>query len=64
MPNYFFFLARIIKGFFKLVLWLILAAIITVFLLWFIGQFHPVFDIGIGPAVMKIVNYLRSITGI
>jgi hypothetical protein len=64
MPNYFLFLGSIVKGFFRLVLWLILAAIITVFSLWFIGQFHPVFDIGIGPAVMKIFNYLRSLIGI
>lgn len=53
-----------IKGFFKILFRLFLVFILVLFILWFIGQLHPIFDIGIDHFVIKIINLIKTYLGI
>jgi hypothetical protein len=52
------------KELLKILFWLFLVSALTIFTLWFIGQFHPVFDIGVDQFVIKIINLIKTYLGV
>jgi len=64
MIKAFLFLWNAIKTLFRLLFWLLLLSALAIFTLWFIGLFHPVFDIGVDHFIIKIINFIKAYLGL
>ncbi|OIO48287.1 MAG: hypothetical protein AUJ32_00850 [Parcubacteria group bacterium CG1_02_40_82] len=64
MANFLLFISSVIKKIFKFFFWLIALVLFAIFILWAVGKFHPIFDIGIDNYVIKIINLIRAYLGL
>jgi len=61
MANFLLLIGGIIKKTFKFFFWLIVLILFAAFIIWVLGQFHPIFDIGIENYPIKIINLIKAI---
>lgn len=64
MANFLLFLSSVIKTVLKFFFWLIALIVFTIFILWAVGKFHPIFDLGIDNYVIKIINIIKVYLGL